>query len=226
MEKCVCYCVTRNLYPLIMPSLNSMLENGGVDRVFLLAEDDGIGIRLPERVTVRNVSGQTYFRADGPNYSNKWTYMAMMKAAAAKVFPELDRILTIDHDTIILGDISELWELPMDDCYAAGAREPYWSRVYGSCYVNAGVLMWNLRKMREDGTVERIIYSLNTKHYPLHEQECVNEILRGKLRTVDSCFNFCDFVDLPQREIKILHFAGRQHKESWMYRETWGSLDR
>ena len=99
MKKIACYCLTRNLYPLIWPSLNSMLERGNVDKVCILAEDDEIApaVQLPEQVEVLNVSGQKFFSAAGPNYLNKWTYMAMMKTVMSEIFPTMSRVLTIDR---------------------------------------------------------------------------------------------------------------------------------
>ena len=224
MKKIACYCLTRNLYPLIWPSLNSMLERGNVDKVCILAEDDEIApaVQLPEQVEVLNVSGQKFFSAAGPNYLNKWTYMAMMKTVMSEIFPTMSRVLTIDHDTVILGDISELWEIPLNSFYLAGAMEPYWTRVYGRDYINTGVLMWNIDKMIQDDMTDRLIYKLNTQHYPLHEQECINETLKGGKYVFDSAFNFCDYVEPPKREIKIIHLAGRTWKESFMYHEIWG----
>ena len=54
--KVACYAATRNYYMNVFPSLKSLLRNGNVDRVYILAEDDDIGIDLPAKVIVKNVS--------------------------------------------------------------------------------------------------------------------------------------------------------------------------
>ena len=82
--KCVCYCITRNLYQAVQPSVHSMIRKGDPDGLFILAEDDDIGMQLPDWAEVINMSRQEFFRSDGPNYHKKWTYMAMMKTAMAK----------------------------------------------------------------------------------------------------------------------------------------------
>ena len=221
MEKCVCYCITRNLYSAIVPSLESMIRNGKPDGLFIVAEDNSIGIRLPDWAQVINMRSQGYFRIDGPNYAKKWTYMAMMKTAMARIFDFRSRIMTLDHDTLILGDLSELWEMPMDDNYVAGCNEPYWERIIGRKYINAGVLMWNLDRIREDGIDGKMIRKLNTVDYRLPEQECINDVCSGKIMILDSAYNFCDYVDPPEQPVKILHFAGKAGRESWMRREIW-----
>ena len=41
--------------------------------------------------------------------NSSFTYLAMMRAALAKLFPDIDRILSLDVDTIIDQNISDLW---------------------------------------------------------------------------------------------------------------------
>ena len=206
MKKTVCYCLTRNLYPHIGPSLKSLLKNGNVDEVFLLIEDDGIGAWLPANVHCMNVRDQGWFRHDGPNYNCGWTWMVMMKTVLSKLFPDSARMMTIDLDTVVLGDLSPLWNLDMDRYCVAGAREPHWTQKYGRDYVNCGVLMWNLERMRT-GKDDRLVRMLNKKAYPFVEQDCINEQLVGEILIMDSAFNSCQWTDPPQSEEKLIHYA-------------------
>ena len=220
--KCVCYCITRNLYQAVQPSVHSMIRKGNPDGLFILAEDDNIGMQLPDWAEVINMSRQEFFRSDGPNYHKKWTYMAMMKTTMAKIFPDLQRILTLDHDTLILGDLSELWGIPMYENYVAGCNEPYWERITGRKYINAGVLMWNLDKIREDKMDDKMIGMLNEIDFQLPEQHVINRACMDHIQVLDSAYNFCDYVDTPCQPVKILHFAGQAGRESWMRKEIWG----
>ena len=90
------------------------MANSDVDRIYLLIEDDVFPFKLPPKVETINVSDQPYFKHDGPNYKNGWTYMVLMRAALHRVFPKISRILSLDVDTIVAKDISELWDLPID----------------------------------------------------------------------------------------------------------------
>lgn len=206
MKKIVCYSMTRNLYPHIGPSLKSLLKNGNVDEVYLLIEDDEIGIWHPDNVHFMNVSGQYWFRPDGPNYECGWTWMVMMKTVLCRLFPQESRIMSIDLDTIVLGDLSALWYLDMDRYCVAGAREPYWTEKYGRDYVNCGVLMWNLDKMRY-GRSDQLVKALNRKKYSFVEQDCINEQLAGEILVMDSAYNSCRWTDPPQSDEKLIHFA-------------------
>ena len=143
MKKAAAYCMTRNLYEMTVPSIKSLLINSDVDVVYLIIEDDEFPVQLP-RTKVINVSGQKYFTPGGINWNSPWTYMALMRAALPKLLRE-SQVLSLDCDTIIDGDISPLWEIPLKDYYLAAGMEPHKSD--GRIYVNVGVAMYNLAKL-------------------------------------------------------------------------------
>lgn len=210
------YTGTRNLYEHMVTSIKSLLLHSNVDKIYLLIEDDEFPFELPDCVSTINVSGQKYFRQDGPNMKSHFTYMAMMRAVWALILPEHDRILSFDVDVIIDKDISELWEIELGDNYFAAVSEPdrcaggihYFSPVY----TNIGVTMYNLKKLRSDNLLQNVIMNLNYKYYSFLEQDCFNEFCQGhilKLPNMYNCTNFCsypftDWCDDP----KIIHYAG------------------
>lgn len=231
MRKNVCYFLTRNLYKSVLPSLKSLLRNGYVDRVYLVIEDDDIGYDLPDCVITLNVSDQHWFRHDGPNYNSPWTYMTLMKVAVCWLLPTESRVLTLDVDTIVQHNLHDLWELDLSKHCVAGAMEPYWTNMYNRVYVNAGVLMWNLDKMRL-GWAQRVVDALNEKYYTFNEQDCISEQLKGEILTMDSAFNYNRYVVPPNSEpIRILHFAAygqdafKQQPETQLYAGmTWDEV--
>ena len=206
MQRVVCYLMTRNIYLDVLPSLKSLLKNGNVDRVYLLIEDDDIGFDLPDKVITMRVVPSAYFRSDGPNYSCRWTCMVLMKTVMPYLFPKHKRILTLDVDTIVRGDLSPLWDLDMGDNYVAGAIEPYWvDQQQGTPYINAGVIMWNLEKYR-GAMCNAVIRSLNAEHWGLAEQACINSLCKGKILQIGAEWNAGDWTGMPpEDEIRIRH---------------------
>lgn len=214
--KVAAYTGTRNLYRDMTPAVTSLLLNSDVDKVYLLIEDDEFPVKMPDKVEAINVSKQTYFRKDGPNMGSKFTYMAMMRATYALMFPQYDKILSLDVDTIIDKDISELWDIDLGDNYFAAVSEPdrcsggkyYFSPVY----TNIGVAMYNLKKLRSDNLLNNVIMNLNYKYYQFLEQDCFNEFCQGhilELPNMYNCTNYCVYpftgwCDDP----KIIHYAG------------------
>ena len=197
------YTATRNLYDRLVPSIKSLLINSDVDKVYLLIEDDKFPQELPREVECINVSKQKYFRAMGPNNVYPWAYMSMMRAALCKVLPDVDIVLSLDTDTIIDGDISGLWELPMEDYYFAAVPEPDRSQD-GTVYI--GVALFNLAKMR-DGKADEVIKALNWRRYFILEQDCLNEKCQGHILALPSAYNSSAFT-APSRSPKVIHYAG------------------
>lgn len=206
MMKVACYAATRNYYLNVMPSLKSLLKNGNIDRVYILAEDDDIGVDLPAKVIVKNVSRwrDELLDKEGPNYNCKWSYMVMLKVVLCKIFPKHSRILWLDCDTIVRGDLSPLWDLDLEGLYFAGAREPYWTEKYQRSYVNAGVLMFNLEKMR--WIADKLIWVMNNQKFTFVEQDCLNYCCAGEFRIMDAAYNAGDWTEKTHGEIVIRHF--------------------
>lgn len=202
--KAAAYAGTRNLYEGMVTAVKSLLMHSDVDKVYLLIEDDDFPYPMPECVEAINVSGQTLFWHNSPNFNRKWTWMVLMKVAMSKVLPEdLDRVLVLDIDTIVVGDISELWDVPLGDNYFAGAIEPLKSEI--GTYINMGVSVQNLQKLR-DGKDDEIIYALNRRPYIFSEQDCIADVCRGHILPISSRYNACDFTE-PTTEPLIVHFA-------------------
>jgi len=214
MKKTVVYSMSRMIYQTIVPSLNSLLNNGGIDEVFILAQDDDIGLNLPENIRVINVSNQTWFDPAGPNFNKHWTYMSLMQAALAKIFPKLDRILNLDIDTIIKKDLSALWDLDMTDYYFAAALEVNKEHHFDVDYYNCGVTFWNLAKMRADKKDDEIIQALNTTEYKFANQDAENELCAGKILALPNEYNVSWYTGLFG-PVRIRHFAA----------EGWGWFD-
>ena len=94
----------------------------------------------------------------------------------ASLFPEYDKVLYLDCDLVVLGDISELYNLELGDNILGAAPEQYVQntdefRLYAEkalgvdpdSYVNAGVLVMNLKEFRKAKIEEKFI-TLITKY--------------------------------------------------------------
>ena len=211
-KKVAVYTGTKNLYPDMVPAVKSLLIHSDVDEIWLFIEDDEFPYELPKNVKIKNVSNQKYFKADGPNMKSKFTYMAMMRAALCKEFPKLDRILSLDVDTIVNDDISELWDFDLGYYYyLAAVKEPdrSWRE---DIYVNIGVALYNLEKLR-DGKADEVIEALNEGSYTYLEQDVFNQKCKKKILEIGSDYNATNYTE-PTNHPKIVHYAGMKH-EDW-----------
>lgn len=188
---------------------------GGIDRVYILAQDDDIGLTLPANVQVINMSGQDIFPESGPNYYCRWTHMSLMQAALHRILPAEDKVLSLCVDTLITHDLSELWEIPLDDYYFAGVPEPYKTMRFGYTYINCGVVLNNLRKLR-DGMGDCLIDSLNRQKYDFANQSCVNSLCHDHIYCLPNQYNATYWTGMPSNAY-IRHFAAEG--DSWFSKD-------
>jgi len=208
MKKCVSYCMTRNIYQMVIPSMKSLLANNDIDTVYLITEDDDIGLELPDVCKIINVTGQEYIKKSSPNYYTNFTWMVMIRLALPLILKDEDRLLSLDLDTIIQSNIEDLWDLDMTDKYVAGATERDLTKYHGYPYINCGVMFMNMEKFR-DGKAQEILDLLNTKRYVYNEQDCMNEVLTTDEKLILSpAYNYGFFNQGEMCFPRILHFAG------------------
>lgn len=204
-KKVAVYSGSRMLYDDMIPAIKSLLINSDVDKIYLFIQDDEFPYELPKEVETINVSGQTIFDKRSPNMQSQFTYMAMMRATLAYMFPNMDRVLSLDIDTIVERDISDIWDLPIDEYYLAGVNELYFSNPHRK-YVNAGVILYNLKKLR-DGKAEEVIKYLNRFGCNFLEQDAFNDLCQNQILLMPPEYNSTKFTPKTD-EPRIIHYAG------------------
>lgn len=177
--KAAVYAATRNMYDDMLPSIKSLLINSDVEKIYMLIEDDIFPHDLPKECETINVSDQRWFPSNGVNYNTKWSYMILMRAAYTKLFTDLDVVLSLDCDTIVAGDISDIWNINLDGYYFAAVEEPYKTQLYKRLYTCIGVTLFNLKMLRENGMDDKIIADLNNTKRSFPEQDSFNECCQG-----------------------------------------------
>lgn len=210
-EKIVAYFSTRNLYDVLPAAYNSLIAYNPDVHVYCFIEDDKLPYKTPANVTCVNVSGQTLFPHDGPCYKTRYTYMILMKAALTKVFPDADKALIIDVDTVVCDTLSALWEWDLTYAYFAAVTEPEGSRIRGITYPNFGVCMLNLNKLRESGKDDEIIDKLNTRKFDFPEQDAFALVCGNRFDPLPPDYNVTNFgfnITGNPEHTYIKHFAG------------------
>ena len=200
-----CYAGTRNLYQDMITAAKSLLIHSNVDKIYFLIEDEKFPYELPPEIKCINMKHQVYFRSTGPNFHSSWTYMVLIRAALSKIFTQYDKILSLDVDTIINENISHLWDIDLDGYYLAAVKEEHKSHD-DFLYINMGVVLFNLKKLRDDHKDDEIIHALNTIPYDYNEQDCINELCQGHIYRIPADYNITNWSDGAKHR-KITHFA-------------------
>ena len=216
------YFATRNLYRDMERSARSLVANSNVDIVHFFIEDDEFPSELPPVVECHNVRNQTFFPKDGPNMQTQYTYMALLRAALCHLLPDVDKVLSLDCDTIAVKDCSHVWDIDVSESYFAATPESWASKRPGLVYCNVGVALMNLEKLR-DGKADEIINVLNMHYFRWVDQDAMNYLCQGRIAEMDSVYNANNWVVDSGGIPRILHYAGyddwRENVEVHRYRD-------
>lgn len=204
MRKVAVYAGTRNVYGKMAVAARSLLANNRMDRVYFLIEDEAFPERLPEVIRCIDMSGQEIFPLDGPNTKTIWTYMALLRCALTRILPEEKRVLWLDVDTIVDGDITELLETDLKGKCLAGVREN--AKSIGTVYINAGVLLMDLEQLRRTGKDEELIRLLNSERLDFPDQDAINRLCCDEIVEVGNEWNSNWFTGM-NRWPCIMHYA-------------------
>lgn len=148
----------------------------------------------------------------------------------ASLFPQYDKIIYLDCDLVVLGDISELYRTALGENILGAAPEQfvqntaefrrYADRALGLCpddYINAGVLLINLKAFRENHIEEKFIKLITEYQFDLldPDQAYLNYLCRGKIHVLPNGWNK-EPMPLPCEGAKsIVHYA--LYKKPWQY---------
>lgn len=208
----VVYSGTRNLYECMLPAIDSLLEHNKPEKVILLIEDDTFPYELPEVCETMNVSvlKNHYFMPNGANMNSVFTYMAMMRICYADLFPQYDKVLQLDVDTIVCDSLEPIWNLDLTGKWFAACPEYLgnYKPFPNEKYYNIGVCVYNLDQMRKDNCLPYMLQTLNYIKLACTEQDVMNMFgVPFKVVDIPKRYNesfCCGYTDEPA----IIHFAG------------------
>lgn len=114
-----------------------------------------------------------------------------------------DRCLFVDGDMIIKEDLSTVYGMELEGCYAAGVRDMgVQSRIeefseYADYlgidsmneYVNAGFMLFDLKKIRDDGLEEAFVSAMS-HGYKYMDQDIINKYCHGKIKLLPLRYDY------------------------------------
>ena len=136
--------------------------------------------------------------------SDCFTLTIYFRLFIAAMFPMYDKAIYIDSDVVISGDIAELFNVDIADNYigACADHSSYDHPVLAQYmldavgvdphkYINSGVLLMNLKALREKNLDTHFLNLLNTYHFDsvAPDQDYINAICKDKIFYLDSRFN-------------------------------------
>lgn len=153
------------------------------------------------------------------DYFSKTTYYRLF---IADMFPQYDKAIYIDGDTIVKGDLGELFSINLKDNYLGAVPERvmriddvfgnYVENVLGIdryAYFNAGVLLLNCKKLRENKILEKFGKLLSVYDFLVtQDEDYLNILCKDRVLLLSPEWNAEVYFGLPieEEKLKILHF--------------------
>ena len=137
----------------------------------------------------------------GNAYINLTTYFRLV---IQDKLPDIDKVIYLDCDTIVNGSLKELWNTEMGDYAVAGVRDRVNDsiRLYNRLrypihdgYINAGVLLINLKKWREIHVFDRAkeIAKAMPKALKNHDQDIINILFHDNKQILPFRYNLLEY---------------------------------
>lgn len=115
------------------------------------------------------------------NKLNQYTPFAFLRLFAAEV-PELpDKIIYLDTDVMINGDISELWNIDISNYELGVVKDRYGRFFINPRYFNSGMLLINMPAIKESKLFERVREMCLNKKMGFPDQTGLNKCCKKKL---------------------------------------------
>jgi lipopolysaccharide biosynthesis glycosyltransferase len=162
------------------------------------------------------------------DYYSKTTYYRFF---IADMFLQYEKAIYIDGDTIVRGDISELYRTNIKDAYVGACHEQVMLQtdVFGTyaecvtgvdrrCFFNAGLLLINCTLFREKKLLSRFFSLLAEYNFVVtQDEDYLNVLCRDHVFFLDSRWNTELYGDIPHpiEESKILHYI--MTSKPWRY---------
>ena len=103
-------------------------------------------------------------------YCTPYTLLRLL----ADIVPEIpDKILYLDIDMMANGDIAELYNIDISDYEYAAVKEKYGSVFIRYDYINAGMLLFNMKKIKETGLLQKARERIRTKKMLFADQDAI-----------------------------------------------------
>ncbi len=146
------------------------------------------------------------------------------------LYPEFDKILYLDCDIAVEGDISKLFATDVEGYLAAGVVEQFILRtsefskytkeavgVDAKNYINSGIMVMNLKEFRNHRIEEKFSYLISKYNFDVidPDQAYINFLCQGKIKYLDVSWNRTPLEDLVCERPNIVHYA--LYKKPWQY---------
>ena len=240
----ICFATDDNYVPFLTVALASLLDNASKENFYkiyvLTSHLSDENINSIKKHEVENCSiefvqlskeldkVQDMFHLR--DYYSKETYYRIF---IPNLFPQYDKVLYLDCDITVLGDVSELYNTQIHGYYVAAAQEEVMQtfEVFGNYveqadginrkeYFNAGILLINCRRWRNKLIAERFVDLLNRYTFRVvQDEDYLNVLCKGNVKKLNLGWNKTSYKndDFDDKDLRIIHW--KINWRPWKYKD-------
>ena len=222
-----------NYLPFLSITLESLWENSSHEYDYVMyVLHSGIRQEYQDKIMRYNKTGFSISFVDVAgrleeikadlHMRDYYTATTYFRVFIASMFPQYDKAIYLDCDTVILGDIAELYHLDLGDNMLAGAPcegvnsfdvyKRYVTEVDGlnpDYFFNAGVLLMNLKAFRAEGFYRQFADLLKKyKFSVIQDEDYLNVLCQDRVLRLPRSWNKSPVAPdyLPREELRIVHY--------------------
>ena len=157
---------------------------------------------------------EMFFYDMGNNFINKKDKrlsQACYYRILTPIFLNIEKLIYLDGDTLILKDLNEMYQLEFNDNYILGILDVLTDGIddlgiKSEKYINSGVILLNLEKIRNDNKIYELINMTNSdiKYHNL-DQTILNYVFYPKIGILPSKFGIWNYSDKKDIQIYLSH---------------------
>ena len=215
----------KNFYKIYV--LTTQLKQENIDRILKLRTPNSKIEFISLKKELDNVQSLFHLR----DYYSKESYYRIF---IPNVFPEYSKVLYLDCDITVLGDISKLYNTEIHGYYAGAIVEEvmlsydvfgnYVEKVDGinrNKYFNSGVLLINCHRWRKKIVAERFVDLLSTYKFRLvQDEDYLNVLCKDNVKMISLGWNKTAYKnnDFNDFDLNLIHW--KINWRPWKYKDV------
>ena len=222
-----------NYIPYLSVTLTSLIENSSDENIYdikilhtgILEKNEKI-IKKHEKNNVFiefvNISKEIEHIKQKFHTRDYYTGATYYRLFIPRLYPNIEKCVYLDCDVVVRGDIADFYSFDLEDNLIGGVPDEIVSvteefRIYTqkrlgvnySNYINAGVIIMNLKELRTFEFETKFINAINKVKFKVaQDQDYLNTICKGRIKYLPKVWNKQPIEDssINNEEIMLLHY--------------------
>lgn len=235
----IAFCFDKNMFAPACVSIASLLDSRCIDDhydIHCIVDEESINNKevLVDIVSERDSDSSISFYPAPNTFASSYETRGISKAtymrfSIHRLIPTIDKIIYSDVDVLFCDSLKELWEINIENYYFAGVKGTnnfankweaykeldYYAELEGvqGRYINAGILLMNLQRIRET-QIEELWIAKSKMSYKYQDQDIINITCKNQILLLPLKYNLAGY--LIPKWYKKYYLQGIYSKEECM----------